>query len=106
MTQRPSAAHGMARTCIAGLTLVLLALPAHKGRSERACAAEGPVGAARDRRPGTAQHAPAQCDAHPAGSRHVTPLPAGIHPIGISGDGEPYDTRRQPAAALVAGTPQ
>lgn len=106
MTQRPSMSHVMARTCLAGLTLVLLAMPAHDRRLDGACAPEGSVGASRDRHPDTVQHPPAQCRIHPAGMRDVTQLPAGIRPIGLAGDGEPYDMRRQPAAALAAGAPQ
>lgn len=108
MTPRPSMAHAMARTCLAGLSLFLLAIPPHGWRFDGPCAAARPADAfgPHERDPvnghSHAAHQPlAQRESQPAWHRAASALaqlPARVHPIGLASDGEPHDAQRQPAA--------
>ena len=116
MMRRTSIAHVMARACLAAASALLLAIPAHGRRCDRACAparsTDASTGQHRDpavERPRTEQHPPSQRSTQPPGQHdeaELLRLSAEVHPIGLASDGHPHDTRWRPAAARASHNQQ
>lgn len=108
MTPLAPLGHVLARACLAGTCLTLLAMPdlsEHRSHSKASApvTTEPAGGAALCVAQPQADSRP-DCTRPPCDARRIVHVPAGVRPIGLSSDGEPHDSCRQSAAALPLQT--